>query len=93
MRWNIFGLQGSLLYVFLPQPIRLKSLIIGELFQEAALNRAINERVKILNPFFPQIFQVQTPCQFYQTVESFEFGKETIEKKHGIESACASGYG
>jgi hypothetical protein len=46
-RWHILGLQGSLLAHFLP-PIRLRSLIVGELFDENALKRAVVDRVKPL---------------------------------------------
>lgn len=92
VRWNLLGLQGTLLFAFIPHPIRLQSLIIGELFEETALDRAINLRSQELSSKLPQIFQIQSPCQFYQTTELFEFGKEQIEKKYGIEKSNPSGY-
>ena len=43
-RWNLLGLQGALLSLYL-EPVYLKSIIIGSLFQEQHLLRAVYSRI------------------------------------------------
>lgn len=43
-RWNLLGLQGALLSLYV-EPVYLKSIIIGSLFQEQHLLRAVYSRI------------------------------------------------
>lgn len=43
-RWNVLGVQGSLLSLYL-EPIYFKSMIVGSLFNEQHLTRAVYSRI------------------------------------------------
>lgn len=103
MKWNIFGLQGTLLFAFLSKPLYLTSIVVGELYHQGALHRALVERIQPLKSLLPEVFQTvyqyqpqsqfQSLCTFYRSAESFEFGKQIVEEKLGIEKTSASSYG
>ena len=57
-RWNLLGVQGALLAVYL-EPVYLKSVILGSLFNEQHLTRAVYTRVscvgKLPEPYMPSL--------------------------------------
>jgi Adenosine-deaminase (editase) domain len=52
-RWNVLGLQGALLSLWIRDPIYLSSVIVADAFSESALRRALVERVLSLTPLAP----------------------------------------
>ncbi|CAH1987164.1 unnamed protein product [Acanthoscelides obtectus] len=59
-RWNVLGLQGSLLSHFI-EPIYLKSLILGSLFKHDHLYRAICGRIENTIQGLPPPFKLSRP--------------------------------
>ena len=57
-RWNLLGMQGALLSLYV-DPIYLKSIIIGSLFQEQHMLRAVYTRISgvqgLPEPFIPTL--------------------------------------
>lgn len=57
-RWNIVGVQGSLLSLLL-EPVYLKSVIVGNLFHQEHMLRAVYQRVSSISdlrePFLPTL--------------------------------------
>ena len=51
-RWNILGIQGSLLSNFLLEPLYLSTIIVGELFHEESLKRALLDRIQKIKGLF-----------------------------------------
>ncbi|CAL8072754.1 unnamed protein product [Orchesella dallaii] len=84
-KWQIMGLQGALLSVFIPEPIRIKSITIGGNipFRQESLERALYARFSeqvssILNESFPE-YVVGYQCPLvYQTELNFMEFKETL---------------
>ena len=48
-RWNILGIQGSLLSLYI-QPVYFSSVIIGSIFNPEHIRRALNQRVSSICP-------------------------------------------
>ena len=66
-RWNALGMQGSLLTLYI-EPIYFKSMIMGSLFNEQHLTRAVYNRISgianLPEPFvsnLPLLYGVSTP--------------------------------
>ncbi|KAG1683634.1 tRNA-specific adenosine deaminase 1 [Nymphon striatum] len=60
-RWNILGIQGSLLMQFLNHPVYLSTITIGQSpFCEKALDRAIYDRIKTVSNL-PSGFSINKP--------------------------------
>lgn len=66
-RWNVLGIQGALLSLYL-EPIYFKSMVVGSLFSEQHLTRAVYNRVsgmsELTEPYvvsLPLLCGVSTP--------------------------------
>ena len=59
-RWNVVGVQGSLLAHFI-EPIYLASLVLGSLFHPSHLVRAIGGRIGPTAQGLPPPFRLHTP--------------------------------
>ena len=59
-RWNVLGLQGSLLSYFLA-PVYLHSVVLGSLFHPTHMYRALTGRVKASLGPLPAGFRLNTP--------------------------------
>lgn len=58
-RWNVLGLQGALLSIYV-EPVYLKSIIIGSLFHQQHLTRAVYSRVSTIATL-PESYTVNLP--------------------------------
>lgn len=58
-RWNVLGIQGALLSLYI-EPIYFKSLTIGSLFHEQHLTRAVYSRISGI-PNIPEPFVANLP--------------------------------
>ena len=59
-RWNVLGLQGSLLSYFL-EPVYLHSVVLGSLFHPTHMYRALTGRVKATLGPLPAGYRLNTP--------------------------------
>lgn len=63
LSWNVLGLQGALLSKFV-DPIYLKTIIIGDIFNEIHLRRALFDRVQQHLEHLPLSYNLHKPLLF-----------------------------
>jgi len=59
-RWNVLGLQGSLLSYYI-EPVYLFSISLGSMFHPTHLMRAVNGRIESTLSGLPKPFKLNTP--------------------------------
>ena len=64
-KWNVLGLQGSLLSLYI-EPVYLKSIVIGNLFNQDHITRALHSRVNSV-PTLPPSYLVNYPLLLHVT--------------------------
>ena len=92
-RWNVLGVQGSLLSLYL-EPVYFKSVIVGSLYHEYHLNRAIYSRISGISdlpelyvPNLPLLHGVsnpppRTPTKSPDISLNWSWGDQSIEVVH-----------
>ncbi|KAI8138465.1 adenosine deaminase/editase [Fennellomyces sp. T-0311] len=78
-RWNALGIQSAVLSDILEKPIYLESIVIGDLFDQPSLERALYGRMQNLE--LPAPYALHRP-KIYHTTESFEASKPVLELKY-----------
>ena len=72
VKWNVLGLQGSLLSLYI-EPVYLTSIVIGNLFNQEHITRAFHSRInKLPSPHisYPLILQATNPPGLCSYIES-----------------------
>ncbi|KAI7856344.1 adenosine deaminase/editase [Circinella umbellata] len=85
-RWNVLGVQSAILTQILENPIYLESIVVGDLFDQVSLERALYGRLeksleKDTLKLSPAPYRLHRP-KIFKTSESFEFSKTILESKY-----------
>uniref|UniRef100_H2Z8X8 A to I editase domain-containing protein n=1 Tax=Ciona savignyi TaxID=51511 RepID=H2Z8X8_CIOSA len=68
-KWNVVGVQGALLSVFL-EPVYLSSIILGSLYHVEHFNRGVFERANEAMASISDQFQIQAPYRVHRPLLS-----------------------
>ncbi|KAI8336164.1 adenosine deaminase/editase [Chlamydoabsidia padenii] len=87
-RWNVLGIQSAILsHIF--DPIYLDSMVIGDLFEKASLERALYGRISDLQDI-PLPYKLNRP-RIESTLVSFQYSKSALEKTGKYTSYISTG--
>ncbi|KAL1921593.1 uncharacterized protein VTP21DRAFT_11309 [Calcarisporiella thermophila] len=78
-RWNVLGLCSAIVNLVI-EPVYLTTIVVGEMFDEPSLTRALSGRIKGIQDL-PIEFKVNCP-RILSTNAHFESSKDSIEGKH-----------
>lgn len=92
-KWNILGIQGSLLINFLEKPLYLSHIVIGGCpYSQQVMQRSLYQRfqrgVDIIE--IPSLFKQQINIKISQSKLEFEFSKPTALEIKELQPAPAS---
>ncbi|KAJ2846630.1 tRNA-specific adenosine deaminase 1 [Coemansia erecta] len=86
-RWNVVGIQGSLLSMVM-QPLYIDSVVVGDLYKHTAIDRALNCRVPKINVTFSLDGFRTNRCVVHSTSRQFE-RSQTVLRAQGKEIITA----
>jgi len=90
-RWNVLGVQGSLLSYYL-QPIYLHSVVLGSLFHPTHMFRALTGRIQAVLGTLPAMYKLHTPrlnllssAEVRQPGKAPNYSVNWTKEKEGVE--------
>ncbi|SAM02835.1 hypothetical protein [Absidia glauca] len=87
-RWNVLGIQSAMLsHIF--DPIYLDSIVVGDLFEEASLERALYGRLSGVKDL-PSPYRLHHP-KIKSTQVPFLYSKSSLEKTGNYSSYISTG--